>query len=321
MREGNPVRGLDDTLTRPDGTSVPIAYSVSPLHSGHAMRGAVIVFRDVSTERAEQSRLQRELDELSWVGRIKDALEEGRLRLHAQPIVPLREGEPAEELLLRMVGRAGEEISPCAFLPAAEKYGLIADIDRWVVTQAVGLAATGRRVSVNLSARSVGNADLLALIERHLRDTGADPHLLVFEITETAVMLDLDAADAFVRRLTDLGCDVALDDFGTGFGSFATIKRLPIKYLKIDVEFVRQLGSSSANQHLVKAIVNLAQGFGQQTIAEGVEDEETLELLRSFGVDHAQGFHLGRPAPVALRPQRELGGDKIDPPKNVLLRD
>jgi EAL domain-containing protein (putative c-di-GMP-specific phosphodiesterase class I) len=120
----------------------------------------------------------------------------------------------------------------------------------------------------------------------------------VFEITETALMTDIQVGEAFARGLVDLGCSLALDDFGTGFGSFTYLKHLPLKYLKIDVEFVRQLASSSPDQHLVKAIVSLAEGFGHETIAEGVEDEETLELLREYGVDYAQGFHLGRPAPI-----------------------
>jgi EAL domain-containing protein (putative c-di-GMP-specific phosphodiesterase class I) len=144
----------------------------------------------------------------------------------------------------------------------------------------------------------VGSADLLPLIEVELRATGADPDKIVFEITETALMKNLDRGEMFARRLVDLGCSIALDDFGTGFGSFTYLKKLPIRYLKIDIEFVRDLQHNSANQHLVKAIVNLAEGFGQKTIAEGVEDAETLELLREYGVDFAQGYYIGRPAPL-----------------------
>ena len=155
-----------------------------------------------------------------------------------------------------------------------------------------------QRVEANLSARSVGNFALLPLIERELRDSGADPANLVFEITETALMGDIEKGEAFAHGLADIGCGLALDDFGTGFGSFTYLKALPIGYLKIDIEFVRDLDSSPANQHLVKAIVNLARSFGHRTIAEGVEDERTLELLREYGVDFAQGYFLGRPAPI-----------------------
>ena len=180
-------------------------------------------------------------------------------------------------------------------LPAAEKYGLIAEIDQWVIKRAVARAATGQRVEANLSARSVGNFALLPLIERELRDSGADPANLVFEITETALMGDIEKGEAFAHGLADIGCGLALDDFGTGFGSFTYLKALPIGYLKIDIEFVRDLDSSPANQHLVKAIVNLARSFGHRTIAEGVEDERTLELLREYGVDFARAIYSGDP--------------------------
>jgi EAL domain-containing protein (putative c-di-GMP-specific phosphodiesterase class I) len=127
---------------------------------------------------------------------------------------------------------------------------------------------------------------------------GADPANIVFEITETALMTNLEAGQAFATGVTDIGCGLALDDFGTGYGSFTYLKMLKITYLKIDIEFVRDLATNRANQHLVKAIVSIAQGFGLRTIAEGVEDLETLELLREYGVDQAQGFYIGRPQPV-----------------------
>ena len=169
-----------------------------------------------------------------------------------------------------------------------------------MVKNAIRLAAQGRHVAANLSAESIVSLDLLALIVHEVDQAGADPSNLVFEITETALMRDIDKGEAFAHGIVDLGCGLALDDFGTGFGTFTHVKKLPIKFLKIDIEFVRDLVENSANQHVVKAIVNLAQGFGCQTIAEGVEDGETLKLLQSFGVDFAQGFHLGRPAPLQM---------------------
>jgi EAL domain-containing protein (putative c-di-GMP-specific phosphodiesterase class I) len=260
----------------------------------------VVVFRDITEEKKEQVAVQRELDALAWVGRIRDAIDENRLVLHSQPIVPLAGGPPSEELLLRMIGRDNEVILPGSFLPVAEKYGLIGEIDRWVITQASRLAATGRRViEANLSAASIGTPDLLAFIEQQIRDARADPANLVFEITETALMHDITAGEAFARGLATLGCGVALDDFGTGFGSFTYLKKLPITHLKIDIEFVRDLITHPDNLHVVKAIVSLARAFGLKTIAEGVEDEQTLTLLRTEGVDFAQGFHLGRPGPIS----------------------
>jgi PAS domain S-box-containing protein len=296
--EGRTVRTLDDAFTRKDGSIVPVSCSSSPLLSGNSVHGIVVVFRDTTDETAERGRVQRELDSLSWVGRIRDALDEGRMNLYTQPIVPLNGGQPAEELLLRMVGPTGEVVPPGRFLPVAEKYGLITEIDEWVIAQAVRLAASGRRVQANLSAASMGRAELLPLIEHELRTSGAAPSDLVFEITETALMHDIAGGEVFARSLAEIGCELAIDDFGTGFGSFTYVKRLPVRYLKIDLEFVIELIPNPANQHVVKAIVNLAQGFGQKTIAEGVEDAETLELLREFGVDYAQGYHLGRPAPL-----------------------
>jgi PAS domain S-box-containing protein len=298
-RDGKTIRMRDDAFTRKDGSIVSVAYSAAPLLSGTSVRGTVVVFRDISEEKAEQTRVQRELNALTWVGRIRDALDDGRLVLYCQPIVPLTGGQASEELLLRMLGRNDEIIPPGSFLPSAEKFGLIGEIDRWVITEAIRYAAGGRRIEVNLSAESVvGDPELLSLIERQLHDEGADPSHIVFEITETALMRDIDAGKAFARGLADLGCGVALDDFGTGFGSFTYLKSLPIHYLKIDIDFVHELTSNRANQHVVQAIVSLARGFGHQTIAEGVEDAKTLELLRTYGVDFAQGYHLGRPAAI-----------------------
>jgi len=296
--EGRHVR-LDDHAYRcKNGSVLPVGVSASPLLSGASVEGAVIVFRDITEEKSERLRVKRELAALSWVGRIREALDENRLVLYSQPIVPLRGGQPSEELLLRMVGRNGETIGPDAFLGVAEKYGLITEIDQWVVKQAARLAATGRHVGANLSAESLMDLDMLALIENEVRQSGADPANLVFEITETAIMRDIERCHAFARGIVALGCGIALDDFGTGFGTFTHVKKLDVKYLKIDIEFVRGLVESSANQHVVKAIVNLAQGFGCETIAEGVEDAESLKLLEEYGVDFAQGYYLGRPAPL-----------------------
>jgi PAS domain S-box-containing protein len=296
--QGRPVRMTHDAFTRKDGTIFPVSYSAAPLMSGTHVRGVVVVFRDTSLERAEEDRAKRELERLAWVGRIQDALDHDRFVLYSQPIVPLAGGQPSQELLLRMRGQGGEIISPGSFLPVAEKYGQIGEIDRWVIREAVRLAAGGLHVEANLSAASVGNVDLLSLIERQMRAAGAVPLNLIFEITETALMEDVEAGRAFAQGLAGIGCQLALDDFGTGFGSFTYLKAVPVSYLKIDIDFVRDLGSNPANQHLVRAIVGLAEGFGCKTIAEGVEDAETLALLKDYGVDFAQGFFLGRPAPI-----------------------
>jgi PAS domain S-box-containing protein len=294
------IRILDDAFTRKDGSIFSVAYSSAPLRSGATVQGVVVVFRDITEEKKVEAAAQRELDALTWVGRIRDAIDENRLVLYSQPIVPLANGRPSEELLLRIIGRDNEVILPGTFLPVAEKYGLIGEIDRWVITQAIRIAATGRRViEANLSAASIGTSNLLPFIEQQIQESQADPANLVFEITETALMYDITAGEAFARGLAALGCGLALDDFGTGYGSFTYLKKLPITHLKIDIEFVRDLVTHPDNLHVVKAIVSLARAFGLKTIAEGVEDHHALTVLRAEGVDFAQGFHLGRPAPIS----------------------
>ncbi|MDQ1437966.1 MAG: hypothetical protein QOK43_1595 [Acidimicrobiaceae bacterium] len=302
--QGRSVRIGDDAFTRRDGSIFPVAYSSAPLGDGASFQGVVVVFRDTTDEKNEQAAVQRELAALSWIGRIRDSIDENRLVLYSQPIVSLTGGRPSEELLLRMIGRDGEIIQPASFLPVAEKYGLITEIDRWVVTEAIRISASNQRaVEVNLSAQSIGTSDLLPFIEHQIREHGADPGNLVFEITETALMRDLTAGQSFAHGVAEIGCGLALDDFGTGYGSFMYLKNLPIGYLKIDIEFVRDLVTNPANRHVVRAIVGLAKAFELRTIAEGIEDEGTLTLLRAEGVDFGQGFHLGRPVPVVASPR------------------
>ena len=172
---GQTIRVTTDAFTRKDGSIFPVSYSSAPLRSGPAVEGVVVVFRDITEEREEQGAVQRDLAALSWLGRIRDALDEDRLVLYSQPIVAADGGQPGEELLLRMISRTGEIILPGSFLPVAEKYGLITEIDRWVATQAIRLAATGRRVEANLSATTIGSLDILPFIETELRTAGADP--------------------------------------------------------------------------------------------------------------------------------------------------
>jgi EAL domain-containing protein (putative c-di-GMP-specific phosphodiesterase class I)/ketosteroid isomerase-like protein len=254
---------------------------------------------DISEQKAREAELESMVAEAGWLGRIRDALDEDRFVLFAQPIVDLQSGETVQrELLIRMRERDGTLVLPSEFLRAAERYGLIGEIDIWVIGQAAALAADGTAVEINLSGLSIGDPAILAAIERALEESGADPKLLVFELTETAIVGELDAGRRFAEQLTALGCGFALDDFGTGFGGLTYLKHLPADTVKIDIEFVRDLLTSEADQRLVRAIVDLAQGFGQTTVAEGVEDEQTLQRLRELGVDRAQGYFLGRPGPL-----------------------
>ena len=289
----------------PDGSELWASLHVTPVLDLDSSIDVLFgQMTDVTERRAKEATLRDELAELSWIGEVRRALAEDRFELHAQPIVDLASGDTVQhELLLRMRSRDGELIAPGAFLPAAEKHGAIREIDRWVIAHGADLAATGMHVEINLSAASLGDPGLIADIERELRRTGADPPRLVFEITETALIEKPEVAVALAGRLRELGCRFALDDFGSGYGGFHYLKHLPIDFLKIEREFIRDAVNSDADQHVIHAIVGLARGFGLQVIAEGVEDQETLDLLRDFGVDHVQGFFTGRPAPLTCDPQ------------------
>jgi PAS domain S-box-containing protein len=266
-----------------------------PLRSGDGtVYGLCGIATDITERVAREDALHAKVE---WSFRIRDAIERDRLVLYAQPIVEVATGRVVqEELLVRMLSERGDElIMPSEFLPPAERFGLITAIDRWVVARAA-LMARDRRVEVNLSGQSLGDTELPAYIEEQILAAGADPSHLVFEITETAAAEDLDQARRLAERLTALGCGFALDDFGTGYGSFTYLKHLPVNYIKIDMDFVRELGAGGADRQVVKAIVDVARTFGIQTIAEGVESRETLAVLGEMGVDYAQGFFVGFPA-------------------------
>ncbi|MGD1057198.1 MAG: EAL domain-containing protein [Solirubrobacteraceae bacterium] len=291
------VRIDDVAFVCKDGTRLAVDLSTAPLGDEHdGFSGRVVVFRDISERRRSEEQAQRELEEMSWIGRVRDAMEEDRLVVAAQPIVALTTGEvSSHELLVRLYDRTGELVVPERFLPAAERFGLIGALDRWVIDKAGHMAARGQAVNVNLSAQSLGDPELADMIESLIDEQYADAALITFEITETALMENLHLAGKFTTRMAALGCSFALDDFGTGYGAFTYLKTLPIKYLKIDIEFVRDLLENEASQHLVAATVQLARSFGQKTVAEGVEDAQTLERLRELEVDYVQGYYLGHP--------------------------
>ena len=261
--------------------------------------------RDQSCVYSTSGREARMAARLTWVERIRQALAEDRFVLHGQVIESL-DGDTRhrEELLLRMVGDDGDLIPPAAFLPVAERFDLIQEIDRWVVRHAVELLARmqarGEHVvyEVNLSAKSITDPGLPNLIRSQIEEHKVDPAGLVFEMTETAAIVNIERAKHFASFLHELGCEFALDDFGAGFASFYYLKHFAFDYLKIDGEFIEDLSTSSTNQLLVRALVDIAHGLGKQTIAEFVEDADTLALLEKLGVDYVQGFHVARPRPI-----------------------
>lgn len=245
-------------------------------------------------ERSKRARLQ--CSEM-----IYSALAQNRFVLHGQPIIKLASALPVRfELLVRMRKAVGSDelLSPGEFLPAAERFDLIHVIDEWVIDHAIELAVAGHCVTVNVSAKTISDPAHLDRIEEAVTASGASAENLVFEITETAVADNLDAARTFATRLRQHGCAIALDDFGVGHGTFTYLRHLPVDYLKIDMQFVRNLLNDDEDRQIVTAIVGVARQFKIETIAEGVEDQATLEELQRIGVDYVQGYWTGHPAPL-----------------------
>jgi diguanylate cyclase (GGDEF)-like protein/PAS domain S-box-containing protein len=240
-----------------------------------------------------------------WVERLRDAIALDRFRLVAQPIADIcSRSVPRAELLLRYVDDEGELVGPANFLYLAERYDLIHEIDRWVIGQAIGILHRSHRagrpvgLSVNLSGRTLAEETLADEIAALLVDQPIPPGSLTIEVTETAAITNLARAHDFAERLHEFGCRFALDDFGAGFASFYYLKHLDFDEIKIDGEFVRHLRDSRVDRLVIEAVVGIAKGLGATTVAEFVSDDETVELLRSMGVDHGQGYHLGQPVPV-----------------------
>jgi PAS domain S-box-containing protein len=302
LEEGEVVQE-EEVIWRRGGDRTYITQKFPLRDSDGGTYAVCAISTDITERKAREQELRAEVD---WSIRVRDAVRESKLILHSQPILDLSTDTiHQEELLVRMRGGRGMDdiVMPGEFLPPAERFGLVQEIDRWVVGEAVKLAKD-RRVEVNLSGKSIGDATLIRLIETQLKNHGADPGNVIFEITETAAAENIDAARDFAWRLRGLGCGFALDDFGTGYGTFAYLKHLPVTFIKIDMEFVRYLAIDPSDQKIVKSIIAVAQNFGVQTIAEGVEHQATLDLLRDLGVDYAQGFLIGEPKPIEYVPAR-----------------
>jgi diguanylate cyclase (GGDEF)-like protein/PAS domain S-box-containing protein len=285
------------TPTRDTAEQVLVDADLAMYDAKEAGRDGYAIF--LPGERAA-SRTQARL---AWMDRIRGALEEDRFTLLAQPILDLGTGRVVHhELLLRMIDPDGDLVPPGSFLAIAERFGLVADIDAWVCRRAIRTLAEHRghdlTLEVNLSGASIGSPELLETIESEIAAAGVDPRALIFEITETAAVSNIPRARAFADRLNALGCRFALDDFGAGFGSFYYLKHLPFDFLKIDGEFVRHCATSSVDRVIISSLVRVASGLGKRTIAEFVDHQSTIDTLRDLGVDMAQGYTIGRPAPL-----------------------
>jgi diguanylate cyclase (GGDEF)-like protein/PAS domain S-box-containing protein len=253
----------------------------------------------------EVENLEAPEQRIDWLRLVREALENDGFILYAQPILDLRTDEITRyEILLRLLDRDGNVIPPGAFLDIAEQFGLSGDIDRWVLGRTTEILSNseimGKGISfaINLSPRTMTDKEFLELISGMPALSVIGPVRLVMEITETAAIYNIHVAKDFLRALRGRGYEFALDDFGMGFSSFYQLKNLDVDYLKIDGSFIRNLSHDPVDKHLVLAMVHLARSLGKQTIAEFVEDQEILDILREIGVDCAQGFHIGRPRPL-----------------------
>jgi diguanylate cyclase (GGDEF)-like protein len=255
------------------------------------------------------SELVQRVGEMAWVQRIRNGLDEQRFCLFAQEIRALSGDEPDHshvELLLRLRDEDGKLVQPGSFMPAAERYGLMPLIDRWVVRNAFALLA-GRLESsepnqlsscaINLSGATFGDNDFVDYVRRQFETYRVPPEMICFEITETSAIANLPSAKRFIQALKKLGCRFSLDDFGTGMSSFAYLKHLPVDYIKIDGSFVTEMLNNNIDRAMVEMIVHLARVMGKSTVAEFVESDEMLAALREIGVDYAQGYAIGRPGP------------------------
>ena len=264
----------------------------------------------------DDTAISSRLGEMEWANRIRDALRDGRLLLDYQELHPLQPGNAQGahvELLLRLRGEDGGVVPPGAFLPAAERYGLMPLIDRWVVETALGnldrIHPHGRDLAtcaINLSGASLEDDGLIGRIEQLIEQHGIEPRRLVFEITETVAVRNFIASSALIARLRMLGCRVALDDFGAGMSSFGYLKNLELDMVKIDGSFVQNLASDRMSQSIVKAVTEIGHQQGLTVVAEWVSSQEMLDILAPMNVDYAQGFALHKPERAVF--QRDADG-------------
>jgi diguanylate cyclase (GGDEF)-like protein/PAS domain S-box-containing protein len=285
---GPEVRNAEDALSQAD-----LACHLAK----RAGRNRIHVFDPSDADSAASMSL-----DMGWSRRIKQAIESDRFLLACQPIVRTDTREiAAYEVLVRLRDDDGGIVMPSGFLPAAERFGLATEIDLWVIAHAIETLARQRQTfpqlcyTINLSAQTLARADLAACVGRWLGAAALEPSALIFEVTETAAITDMNAAGALLATLRELGCGTALDDFGSGMSSFGYLRELPVDYVKIDGRFVRQLATSPVDQAMVRAMNDIAHALGKRTIAECVENEDGLRVLTALGVDFAQGYYLGRP--------------------------
>ena len=314
---------------------VGVSIGIVPVRADNANIGEIFSAADVACYAAKDKgrnmvhtyligdiEYARRRGEMQWSTRITTALKENRFVLYFQKIVPTGWAGEQDmchgEILLRMLDEEGKIIPPSRFMSAAERYRHMGDIDRWVVREALSMLRLKVRscpescfYSINLSGQSLGSEGLLDFVKREFQRTGLDPKRVCFEITETAAISNLSFASRFITELHDIGCRFALDDFGSGLSSFGYLKALPVDYLKIDGSFVKDMVRNPNDRAMVSAINQIGHLLGIKTIAEFVENEETLLLLRETGVDYAQGYFIHKPEAMRSGPDGEKSVCKI----------
>ncbi len=266
-------------------------------------RNRVHLFSAVDSETAQRR------SEMEWAGKVREALTEGRFLLHFQELVPLWDGEDDHgvhvEMLIRLRDEAGGLVPPGAFIPAAERFGLMPQLDRWVVDTTLAnfnrLHPSGKPVelcAINLSGPTFEDSTFADFVLQRLEDYGVPAHRICFEITETAAVSSMSRAVEFMQRLRGAGCRFSLDDFGSGMASFGYLKNLPVDYLKIDGSFIRNIENDPVSYSIVRAVTDIGHQLGLKVIAEWVGDERARDLLRGLSVDYAQGFAIHKPEPA-----------------------
>ncbi|MDH5501325.1 MAG: EAL domain-containing protein, partial [Gammaproteobacteria bacterium] len=256
----------------------------------------------------DNTSLVRRSEEIEWIGRVQQGLRDDKFELYCQAVMPLADTSyaPHFEILIRLHDEDGTVQPPGLFLPAAERYQLMPQIDRWVIRNSLHMlgrswetiAPANAVFCINLSGQSLTDHSFLLFVSDELRNSGVPSTNICFEITETAAISNIDEALAFMREMRGQGCRFALDDFGAGLSSFGYLRVLPVDYLKIDGSFVRDITSDSIARSMVEAMCQIGRTMGLQMIAEFVGDAATIDVLRAMGVDYAQGFYIGKPGPL-----------------------
>ena len=290
---GRESGGLEDVMQAADSA----CYVAKSQGHGH-----------VHVYSARDEAVARHRGEIQWLQRLQQALRESRFVLYTQPIMAASAqtvNGPGLEVLVRLTADDGTTILPGDFLKAAERYRLMALVDRWVVQTALAALGrgairlpAGRSLAINISGQTLGDAQFLEFVVECLDRTGVQPAQICFEVTEASVVANLDHARRFIGVLHGMGCRFALDDFGSGLGSFSNLKTLGLDYLKIDGTYMRNLEGDTVNQAMVSAMIKLARTLDFKVVAEQVEDDASLEAARRMGVDYVQGYVIARPEPL-----------------------